>query len=209
MHRKFLVFQHTPWEKPGKHLINSTKKRGIRLDVVEMWGNCLPSIAEILVYDAIVVLGGTPNVDEEDKYPFLKWEKEVIKSLLDINKPLLGFCLGHQLLAQAMGANIGPNFRHSFGFIQGQITRDGKSHPVFHDLPKTISLFKWHSQAVLPPYPKELEILATSADCQVEAISLKGHPHIIGFQFDNYAAAYDDVCSWIEGDRNWLTRHGN
>jgi len=201
MKRKFLVFQHTPWEGPGRHLVNSSKKRKIRLDVACVWREPVPDVSQ---HDAIVVLGGTPNVSEEDRYPFLRDEKRAIREAIALNKPYLGFCLGHQLLGSVLGAGVGPNFCRSIGFIQGQLTRDGRNHPVFADLPNTFNLFKWHSQALMPPFPKEMEILATSADCQIESISLKGKPHIVGFQFDNYAAAYHDVCEWIEGDRQWL-----
>ncbi|MFA4915933.1 MAG: hypothetical protein WC560_04605 [Syntrophales bacterium] len=74
--------------------------------------------------------------------------------------------------------------------------------------PKSIALFKWHSQAVLPPLPKEIEILATSSECQVEAMSIRGRPHLVGVQFDNYAASPVDVRKWVEGDREWLSRIG-
>ncbi len=205
MRRKFLVFQHTPWEKPGRHLWNSAKKRRITLDVVRLWQDPVP---ETSGHDAVIVLGGTPNVSDEDEYPFLRAEKEAIRKSITLNKPYLGFCLGHQLLGDVLGAKVEPNFCRSIGFIEGRITRDGKNHPMFNNIPTTITLFKWHSQAVIPPLPKELEILATSADCQIESISLKGRPHITGFQFDNYAAAYPDVCEWIEGDRDWLEKSG-
>lgn len=175
------------------------------MDVAHIWEAPAPDVS---AYDAIVVLGGTPNVDEEAKYPYLRTEKEAIRKAISLNKPFLGFCLGHQLLGDAMGAKVGPNFCTSVGFIQGQITKDGKHHPVLQDLPKAISLFKWHSQAIVPPVPKELEILVTSADCQVEGISVKGKPHILGFQFDNFAAAHENVCEWIEGDRVWLESSG-
>ena len=136
--------------------------------------------------------------------PSSAMKKRAIREAIALNKPYLGFCLGHQLLGSVLGAQVGPNFCRSIGFIQGQLTRDGRNHPVFADLPNIFNLFKWHSQALMPPFPKEMEILATSADCQIESISLKGKPHIVGFQFDNYAAAYHDVCEWIEGDRQWL-----
>ena len=66
-------------------------------------------------------------------------------------------------------------------------------------------LFKWHAQAVLPPVAKHIAILVTSRECAVEAISLKGSPHIVGLQFDNHAGSRDDVATWIEGDRDCLS----
>src|SRR5512140_1478387 len=104
MKRKFLVFQHTPWEKPGRHLLNSAKKRRIRLDVIRLWEQPLPDIS---AYNAIIILGGAPNVSEEELYPYLRDEKEAIRKAIANNKPCLGFCLGHQLLGEAIGARIG------------------------------------------------------------------------------------------------------
>jgi len=72
MYRKLLVFQHTPWEKPGKHLLRAATTRRVHLDVWEAWHQPAPDIA---YYDGLIVLGGTPNVDEEGRYPFLKVEK--------------------------------------------------------------------------------------------------------------------------------------
>jgi GMP synthase-like glutamine amidotransferase len=91
------------------------------------------------------------------------------------------------------------------GFIEGHLTRDGRHHPLFENLPNTMPLFKWHGQAVLSPVPKHVEILVTSLECEIEAISLKGSPHIVGLQFDNHAASKKDVTTWIEGDRSWLS----
>jgi GMP synthase-like glutamine amidotransferase len=65
-------------------------------------------------------------------------------------------------------------------------------------------LFKWHAQAVQEPLPSCVTILATSTECQVEAISLHGRPHILGMQFDNHAAAPDNVKHWITMDAKWL-----
>lgn len=201
MSRKLLVFQHVPWEKPGKHLIQAAKARRVRLDVWEVWRQPVPVIDP---YDGLVVLGGTPDIDEEDRYPFLKAEKDLITGAVKRDMPYLGFCLGHQLLADALGARVAQSFSPSVGFIQGQVTSEGRRHPVLQGIPRSIPLFKWHSQAVLPPLPKEIEILVTSPECQVEAISVEGRPHLVGLQFDNCAAAVDDVGDWIKGDLEWL-----
>ena len=114
--------------------------------------------------------------------------EEPLKKALSSGKPYLGICLGHQLLADSLGAKVGNNFTPSIGFIDGHLTRDGREHPIFKDIPKIMPLFKWHGQAVQPPLPKHLHVLATSSQCEVEAIGLEDRPHIIGLQFDNHAA---------------------
>ena len=190
-----------PWEEPGYNLIRLAKKFNANLHIVEVWRQPIPDIS---IHDGLVVLGGGPNVDQEDQYPFLVSEKLAIRQAVDLDMPCLGFCLGHQLLADAMGARVGPNFRHSIGFIEGQLTKGGLDHPLFYGIPRYFPLFKWHFQAVLQPLPKQIEILATSADCEVEAISVKGRSHIVGLQFDNHSADYEDVKRWLEEDQDWL-----
>ncbi len=73
-------------------------------------------------------------------------------------------------------------------------------------MPRSFPLFKWHAQAVLPPLPKQIEGMVTSAQCQVEGISVVGRPHIVGLQFDNHAATISDVRDWVEGDEKWLSQ---
>ena len=203
MTKQFLVIQHMSWEKSGTHLVRSAQKCGVLLHVVEVWHQSVPGLSS---YDGLIVLGGGPNVDQEKEYPFLKAEKAVIRRAIEAGMPYLGFCLGHQLLADAHGARIGPKFRRSVGFIQGHLTKDGRRNPTFEGMPRSFPLFKWHGQAVLPPLPKEIQVLVTSAECEVEAISVKGRPHIIGLQFDNHAAAISDVRGWAEGDKKWLSQ---
>ena len=190
MTKQFLVFQHISWEGPGTYLIRSAEKCDARLDVVEVWHKSIPDTGS---YDGLIVLGGSPDVDQEKEYPFLKNEKQIIRRSLEADKPYLGFCLGHQLLADALGTGTGSNFCRSVGFITGHLTKNGRRHPLFNGIPRSFPLFKWHAQAVLPPMPKEIEVLVTSAECQVEAISLKDRPHIVGLQFDNQAATVSDA----------------
>jgi len=202
MGKRFLVFQHMKWEGPGEHLRRSAESRHLHLDVIEVWHQAIPDLQP---YDGLIVLGGSPNVDQEEKYPFLRAEKAALREVLETDKAYLGFCLGHQLLAHVLGLKVGPNACRSVGFIEGHLTRYGREHPLFQNLPITMPLFKWHAQAVLPPVPKNIEILVTSLECEVEAISLKGSPHVVGLQFDNHAGSIKDVTSWIEGDRSWLS----
>jgi GMP synthase-like glutamine amidotransferase len=201
MTKKVLVFQHNPWEGPGQFLLSAANHHNIKMDIIRVWEEKIP---EINGYLAMIVLGGGPNVDQEHIYPFLAEEKKTIKKTIAKNIPYLGFCLGHQLLADVMGAKVGPNFQSSIGYIQGFLTHEGKIHPAFKGLPQHMPLFKWHSQAVQEPLPGYINILATSAECQVEAISLHDRPHIIGLQFDNHAAAPDNVKSWITMDAKWI-----
>ncbi len=202
---KILIIQHCAWENPGKNLKKSLHELEINFDVVRIYQHAAPDPAG---YDALILLGGPPNVNEEDKYPFLKEEKRFIKAWLKMDKPLMGFCLGHQLLASILGAEIGKNFTPSVGFIRGHLTKAGQEHPVFRNMNHSKTLFKWHGQAITTPMPKDLIMLETSRECVVEAFSLVDRPHIIGLQYDNHAAHVEDAKIWIEQDKSWLEETG-
>lgn len=205
MGKKFLVFQHTPWEGPGRFLLEAARRHQVELSVVKVWEELIPDPDP---FDALLVLGGGPNVDEEEQYPFLAREKTAIRRALADNRPYLGICLGHQLLAEALGAKVGKNHRHSVGFTSGYLTHHGHAHPAFQGLPEGLTLFKWHAQTVQEPIPRHLEVLATSKECAIEALSVVNRPHILGVQFDNHAADPADVQEWLRHDAGWLARLG-
>lgn len=197
----FLVLQHTKWEGPGVFLLDAVHKNNVLLTIVKVWQEDIPPIS---IFDGLIILGGGPNVDEEDRFPFLKPEKKAILEAIQSDRPCLGICLGHQLLAEALGARIGPNFSPSIGFTNGYLTCDGRNHPCFADFPRIAPLFKWHSRAIIEPFPKELQVLMTSKECQIEAFSAYERSHILGTQFDNHAAHYTDVARWIKNDKKWV-----
>jgi len=200
--KKLAIFQHTPWEGPGRLLIKSARRHHVRLEVIKVWQQPIP---DPKAYDGLIVLGGSPNVSQEEMYPYLRREKEVIRESVGAGRPYLGFCLGLQLLADSLGAEVGENFKPSIGFTQGYLTTAGRLHPVFRDMEKKFPLFKWHEQTILPPIPREFSILVTSAECQIEALALAEHPAIIGLQYDNHAADAEEILVYIQKDQKWLS----
>ena len=183
-------------------MLNLARKLSIELHIVQSLKEPIPESGN---YDALILLGGFLNSAQEEVDSFFEDEKQFLMTWLELDKPCLGFCLGHQVLADTFQAKIGPNFMDSVGFIKGHLTHDGREHPLFKGIESTFPLFKWHSQSIQTPVPHNYILLATSSDCVVEAFSIKGRPHIIGLQCDNHAAHPDDVSEWLESNKNWLS----
>jgi GMP synthase (glutamine-hydrolysing) len=200
--KTFLIVQHMEWEGPGQHLVAALEDTGVNYRVLEVWHEPLPALKP---FAGLIVLGGSPNVDEEEQFPYLRPLKDAIREVIATGRPYLGFCLGHQLLGHVLGCRVGPLPRKSVGFITGELTPAGLAHPAFQGLPRQLPLFKWHGQGVLPPLPPGVEMLAHSAAAPVEALGLAGNPRVLGLQFDNHAAAVD-VEKWLRHDGDWALR---
>ncbi len=199
MRHKILILQHTNWQKPGPVLWKTAEEMGITLRVVALWRESAADFAE---YDALILLGGDRDLDQEKWCPYLCEEKRLVRAWMNLNRPCLGFNLGCHLLAEAAGATIGPGHIPSVGIIDGHITHEGRKHPVLQGIQSPSKLLKWHRQVIQSPLPRNMVVLATSKDCMVEACCLEGRPHIMGLQCDNYAAIPEDLALWLRyGER--------
>ena len=197
--KSLLIVQHMEWEGPGQHLLAALLDAEVNFQVTRAWEEPLPTMD---LFDGMIVLGGSPNVDEEEKFPYLVPLKARIREVIGAGKAYLGFCLGHQLLAHVLGCQVGPLPQKSVGFITGELAAAGRIHPVFDGWPEQFNLFKWHGQGVLPPLPEGVSLLARSAKVPVEALGLIDNPRVVGLQFDNHAAAVD-VATWLKNDGEW------
>jgi len=195
----FLIVQHMDWEGPGAHLLAALGEAQVSYQILEAWHEPLPRLDS---FTGLIVLGGSPNVDEEEQFPYLRPLKAAIREVIAGGKAYLGFCLGHQRLGHVLGCRVGPLPQKSVGFITGELTPAGLAHPAFQGLPSPLDLFKWHGQGVLPPLAPGVEILAHSAAAPVEALGLKANPKVVGLQYDNHAGA-GDVRQWLEHDGAW------
>ncbi len=197
--KAWLIVQHMDWERPGQHLLAALKEARVAYRVLEAWHEPLPAVAEVA---GLIVLGGSPNVDEEEQFPYLAPLKAGIRQVIAAGGAYLGFCLGHQLLGHVLGCRVGPLPQKSVGFITGELTPEGLAHPALQKFPARPDLFKWHGQGVLPPMPAGIESLARSAAVPVEALGVAGNPKVLGLQFDNHAGPAD-VEKWLKFDAAW------
>jgi len=146
-------------------------------------------------HDAVLVFGGAMNVDEEAKFPWLRDEDEFIRRLLTDGVPVLGVCLGGQLLAKAAGAHVGPSPEPEHGFVRAWLTDAAAGDPLFGALPREFDVFEAHGYAF--HVPEGAVELARSRVCSQafrlgdRAWALQFHPEI----------RVDQATQWLREDR--------
>lgn len=115
-------------------------------------------------HDAVIVLGGAMNTFEVDRYPWLAGEKGWIAELLERGVPILGVCLGAQLLAEVAGGEVIPASTPEIGWREVALEPAAGADPLLAGLPDRLLAFEWHSYAAVPP--SGARILARSSVCE-------------------------------------------
>jgi GMP synthase-like glutamine amidotransferase len=144
-------------------------------------------------FDAAMVFGGEMNVDEEDAYPWLRDEKRFIGELLERGTPLLGVCLGSQLVAEAAGAVVRRAEVPEIGWYDVTLTAEGEADELLGVLPSTFESFQFHYyEWLLPP---AAIALARSA-LALQAFRLAERP-VWGLQF-HPEVVERDLLDWLD-----------
>jgi GMP synthase-like glutamine amidotransferase len=198
--KRALVLQHMDHDHPGRFL-DYFAEDGIVPDFVRVFdGEPIPSFAK---YDLMFVLGGAQDTWEEDQYPYLAEEKAAIREWVsDKAKPYLGVCLGHQLLATALGGEVAPAEHKEVGVFEVALADEGKAHPFFAGLPETQSVMQWH-HAEVKRAPQHALVLAHSPLAAVQSIAIDRHALSTQFHCE---FSPQTVATWssLPGYRNVL-----
>lgn len=187
-----MVLQHVEWEGPGI-ITREAGKRGLEADVRRLdRGDAIPDADFV---DGLVVMGGPMGAYEEDRYPFLPSECRLLAETVRRGRPVLGVCLGAQLLAKALGGTVYAGHEPEIGFGSVELTADAKQDPLLVSAPESLSVFHWHGDTFT--LPEGAVLLASSQKYAHQAFRFGSRAY--GFQFhvepdaDTWAAWRDHL----------------
>ncbi len=171
---RLLVFQHSAGEPPaafGAHAVAA----GDEVTLVRLFaGEPIPPLD---AFDALLVMGGPMDVWEEAAHPWLIPEKAAIRDWVRAERPYLGICLGHQLLAEAMGGCCARMETPEIAVSDVVVT---EPDPLLDALPRQFPAMHWHGVEVTSP-PPGATLLGHSAGCATQAMRVG--PRAWGLQF--------------------------
>lgn len=172
MHAHYL--QHVPFETLGS-IKSWLKISGYKTTVTRLYQSTLLPDPESV--DLLIILGGPMSANDEEQYPWLRTEKLFIRHIIEAGKPVIGICLGAQLIASSLGESVYPNRRKEIGWFPIQ----GRSHQdeSLFSFPEEIEVFQWHGETF--DLPSGSVLLATSEGCKNQAYQLG--KSVIGLQF--------------------------
>jgi GMP synthase-like glutamine amidotransferase len=169
-------FEHVPFEDLA--LIGEwAQQQGYFLSRTRFYMNdSLPSLSEI---DWLVVMGGPMNIYEEDRYPWLTWEKAFIADAIAHDKLVLGVCLGAQLIADVLGGPVSRNKFKEIGWFPVSRSAGAANSLLFQPLPAEFTAFHWHGDTF--QIPPGAVATASTVSCANQAFAY--HDKVVGLQF--------------------------
>lgn len=183
-------FQHFEPEEAG--LIGKwAAERGHEFHTVRLYrGDLLPDVQQA---DALVVMGGPMNVDEDAKFPWLAPEKALLAAHIRRGGRVFGVCLGGQLIARALGAAVTKNARKEIGWHLVRIHPEARRSGPFRDFPETLTALQWHGDTFA--IPAEGKLVASSDVCAHQAFTVG--EGVIALQF-HFEAEQTEVRDFVK-----------
>ncbi len=193
--KRVLLIQHESFEALGT-LDPLLKKEGIRIRYVNFERDP-DAVPEIDRYDGLILMGGYMGVYESHVYQHLKVEMRLIEAALKRNMPILGICLGSQILAHVLGAEVRKHTEREMGWVPVHLTEKGRSDPIFLGFKESEMLFQSHGDTF--EIPASAEHLAFSQVCHGQAF--RYGDRVYGFQF-HIEIDRPTIGHWIEMPEN-------
>ena len=207
--REVLVLQHTVAETPGT-IAEVISQHGIGIHTVRSFiGEAVPTHLGDRV--GLIVMGGPMGVYEDDKYNFLRNELHLIEQVLQENKPVLGICLGSQLLAAVLGADVKKGVQKEIGWYPVQLSKGALLDTIWKEAPQKFTAFHWHGDVF--NVPEDAVLLASSelTPCQAfrygtNAYGLLFHLEATEGIINDMVRAFDDELARARIDARRITK---
>ncbi|HEY3324413.1 MAG TPA: gamma-glutamyl-gamma-aminobutyrate hydrolase family protein [Planctomycetota bacterium] len=198
---KVLVLQHVACETPGI-IADALESAGLSIKTIRCdKGERIPR--SLSKFAGLVVMGGPQSVYEQDKFPFLKKELHLIWSALDAQKPILGVCLGSQLLAAALGAEVRPGKQKEIGWFPVKLTKQAKHDVLFAGIRSPLTPLHWHGDVF--DLPAGATRLASSDLTSVQAFRFGSNAYGLLFHLEVTAKM---LSQWTRAFRGELKTAG-
>lgn len=194
---KIHYLQHVPFEGLGS-IEQWAIGHGHQLSVTRLYaGDHLPALDR---FDMLIVLGGPMSVHDEHEYIWLKAEKWFIRQVLEAGKPILGICLGAQLIAEVLGAAVTPAREKEIGWFPITLNDAFALTDLGRRLPRQAEVFHWHGETF--SLPEGAVAIASSAACENQGFIY--NEAIIALQY-HLETTHFSAESIIDNSRNELT----
>ena len=187
---------------PSGNFLDWLRTLDLPVRIIEAYlGEELPSVDDS---SAVIVLGGAMGVHDSSRYPYLLTVKSYIQQVVLREVPLLGICLGGQLLADVLGATVHSRKNGEMGLLSVTVLESAISDPLFHEIPQSFTSFQWHNDSF--EIPTGAICLASSPDCAHQAFRYGANQY--GLQF-HPEVSRDIVSRWIDSsadldDFTWI-----
>ncbi len=181
---KVVAIQHVPHEPMG-YIEEILKENDVEYEYVRVYEGDKPELGDAT---HIVIMGGPMGVYEEDRYTFLRDEKELIRDAFGKGIPVLGICLGAQLIASALGCEVYP-YRKELGWFT---VRKVENDFVVEDLPEELVVFQWHGDTF--DLPENAKLLYAGDLVRNQAFRIG---NAVGLQF-HLEVTPEIVRDWVE-----------
>jgi len=183
------VIRHVPFEDIGRI------GEAVRAEALEVRYFDPGDAPDPLAYQALIVMGGPMSAN--DDLPWIAAEIGCIRRAIDAGRPVLGVCLGAQMIARALGARVYRNPRKEIGWYPIHWTDTGATDPLFRGLPNPLPVFHWHGETF--DLPAGAEWLAYSEACRHQAFRWSSHVYALQFHVEVTPEMIED---WIAQPAN-------